>query len=170
MSLISKVSSFHRMSITNKEIEGLSYVELKALLAKKREAEIDRVTKELTAARGIVASLEAQLVNLDVTAPAPAPTAPAAIIPAPAKRGPKPKGGSYVGNGKPAKTKKVKAQRGAVGEAITTFVSSKGKAGAHVSDIAAATGFKPANITAFFYAKANLKKFKKVAPATFATK
>jgi hypothetical protein len=49
---------------TAKEAEGLSYLELKDLLEKKKEAEIEKVTKELTAARGIVASLEAQLANL----------------------------------------------------------------------------------------------------------
>jgi hypothetical protein len=145
---------------TAKEAEGLTYQQLKDLLEKKKEAEIDKVTKELTAARGIVSSLEAQLANLGV---APAPVA------APVKRGRKP--GSQNGTGKPAKApKKAKGKRGAVGAAITAFVSSKGKSGAKVSEIAAATGFKPANITAFFYAKGNVKKFKKVAPATFAVK
>jgi hypothetical protein len=85
--------------------------------------------------------------------------------PAPAKRGRKVKNSFPPKASKPAK--KSKGKRGAVGEAITAFVSSKGKAGAHLKDIAAATGFKPANITAFFYAKGNAKKFKKVAPATF---
>jgi hypothetical protein len=143
---------------TAKEAEGLSYLELKDLLEKKKEAEIDKVTKELTAAEGIVASLRAQLVNLGVT---PAPAAPKA------KRGRR-KANLF----NPGKTTKVKksGKRGAVGEAITAFVTSKGKAGAKVSDIAAHLSTKPANVTAFFYAKANKTKFKKVAPATFAKK
>ena len=64
----------------------------------------------------------------------------------------------------------VAGKRGAVGAAISAFLSSKGKSGAKVSEIATALGFKPVNVTAFFYSKGNLKKFKKVAPATFAVK
>ena len=72
-------------------------------------------------------------------------------------------------NGATPKTKRAtKGKRGSVGEAITAFVTSKGKTGAHVKDISKETGNKPANVTAFFYAKANKGKFKKVAPATFA--
>jgi hypothetical protein len=67
------------------------------------------------------------------------------------------------------KVKRVKkAKRGAVSASIRAFLASKGKTGARVKDIAAATGHKPANVTAFFYAPANRKAFKKVAPATFA--
>jgi hypothetical protein len=93
--------------------------------------------------------------------------------PTPARRGRKPgtNAAKLNGNRKTAKApKKTKGKRGAVGEAITAFVSSKGKSGAKVSEIATALGFKPANITAFFYAKGNAKKFNKVAPATFALK
>jgi len=137
-------------------ISNLSYDKLEELLNSKKQAEIENKTKELTAARGIVASLEAQLEKLGVV------TTPVA----PVKRGRKIKNSFPMG--KAPKVKKGK--RGAVGEAIRAFVSSKGKAGARVSDIATALGFKPANITAFFYAKGNVKKFKKVAPATFALK
>lgn len=140
---------------TAKEAEGLSYLELKSLLEKKKEAEVDKVTKELTAAEGIVASLRAQLVNLGA--------APSRVK----RRGRKPN----AFKGPTAKTKKPRAKkgkRGAVGAAIKAFVTGKGKAGAHVSEIAKATGNDPKNITAFFYAKANKKAFKKVAPATFA--
>ena|ERR1700677_2130167 len=140
-----------------KEAEGLSYQELKDLLVKKKDAEIDRVTKELTAAEGIVASLKAQLSNLGVTA-----------SPAPNKRGRKPKNAFNLGGQKAGK--KGKAKRGAVGESIRTFLASKGKAGAKISEMASALGFKPANVTAFFYSKNNRKVFKKVAPATFAIK
>jgi hypothetical protein len=80
--------------------------------------------------------------------------------------------------GRPAKaTKSAKApvskktnrgKRGAIGQAIKAFLAGKGKTGAHVKDIAAATKNKPANVTAFFYAPGNKKAFKKVAPATFA--
>ena len=152
------------MSTPSKEVADLSYVELKDLLEKKKESEIDKVTKELVAARGIVASLEAQLANLGIV--------PASLA-TPKRRGRKPN--SFKLNGaspkspKPAKTgKKAKGARGAVGAAIRAFVASKGKAGAKVSEIASATGNKPVNITAFFYAKGNKKDFKKVAPATFA--
>jgi hypothetical protein len=70
---------------------------------------------------------------------------------------------------KPAKAKQIKrAKRGAVGDSIRAFLATKGKAGAKVKEIAEATGNKAANVTAFFYAKANKKAFKKVAPATFA--
>jgi len=157
-----EVSSFSDMSSTTaKEAEGLSYQELKDLLEKKKAAEIDKVTSELTAARGIVASLEAQLVNLGATS-APAT---AALV----KRGRKPSGIKPDSVAQPPKIKGA-GKRGAVGAAIGAFVSSKGKSGAKVSEIATALGFKPVNVTAFFYSKGNLKKFKKVAPATFAVK
>jgi hypothetical protein len=55
-------------------------------------------------------------------------------------------------------------------EAILKYLSTVGEAGAKINDIAAAVGNKPANVTAFFYAKGNVKKFKKAAPATFAVK
>ena len=135
-------------------INNLSYDKLEELLASKKAHEIENKTKELTAAKGIVASLEAQLEKLGVV------TAPVA----PVKRGRK------IKNNFPPQAKapkKGKGKRGAVGEAITAFVASKGKAGAKVAEIAAHLGTKPANVTAFFYAKGNRKKFKKVAPATF---
>jgi hypothetical protein len=122
------------MSTTTKELDALSYQELKALTEKKKVEEIDKVKKELTSAEGIVAALKAQLVNL----------------------------------GEMIEEVATPKRRGAVGDAIRAFVGSKGKAGAKVSEIAAATGNKPANVTAFFYSKANKKTFKKVAPATFA--
>lgn len=148
-------------STTAKEAEGLSYQELKDLLEKKKAAEIDKVTSELKAARGIVASLEAQLANLGATfAPATA-----RLV----KRGRKPNGFKPDSAVK-LRTVKRTGKRGAVGAAIGAFVSSKGKSGAKVSEIATNLGFKPANVTAFFYAKGNLKKFKKIAPATFAVK
>ncbi len=143
---------------TAKEAEGLTYQQLKDLLEKKKEAEIDKVTKELTAARGIVASLEAQLANLGV--------APATATTTPAKRGRKPN--RFKLNGaKPAKVKKGK--RGKLGQSITDFLVGKGKAGAHVKDIAAHVGTKPVNITAWIYSTGK-SKVKKVAPATFALK
>jgi hypothetical protein len=143
-------------------ISSLSYVQLAELLSTKKEQEIDKVTKELTAARGIVASLEAQLANLGIV--------PAASAAAPTKRGRKPTAFKLSGASPKGATsdKKTKVKRGAVGEAIRAFVAKAGKAGAKVSEIAAATGNKAANVTAFFYAKGNKKDFKKVAPATFA--
>jgi len=140
-------------------INNLSYTQLIELANTKKAEEIEAVTHKLKEARGIVAALEAQLENLGVV------TAPAV---APVKQGRKIK--NRVGNGKPAAVRKVKAKRGAVGAAITAFVSSKGKAGAHVKEIAAATGFKVPNITAFFYARANKTKFKNLGKATFALK
>ena len=134
-------------------ISTLSYDKLEELLTAKKQHEIENKTKELTAARGIVASLEAQLEKLGVGAPAPV------------KRGRK------VGSKnvfKPAK--KAKGKRGAVGQAITKLVADAGKKGVHVGDIAKALGSKPTTVTAFFYAIGNKKKFKKVAPATFALK
>jgi len=146
------------MSTTAKDIEGLSYLELKALLEKKKETEISEVKKKLTAAEGIVAELQAQLANLGETA-----------APSGKRRGRKP-GSKNKSKGPIAKKAMAdkKAKRGAVGAAIRAFVASKGKAGAKVAEIAAHLGSKPANVTAFFYAKGNKKEFKKVAPATFA--
>ena len=145
------------MSTTSKEAEGLSYLELKALLEKKKEAEIDKVTKELTAAEGIVASLRAQLVNLGVgTAPV-------------KRRGRKPN--AFKMNGAaPKKTRTKKGKRGAVGDSIRAFLAKKGARGAHVKEIAEAIGNKAANVTAFFYAKANKGKFKQPGKATWAVK
>ena len=59
---------------------------------------------------------------------------------------------------------------GAAGEAILKYLSTKGKEGAHVKEIATAVGNSPANVTAYFYAGAGKKHTKKVAPATFALK
>jgi hypothetical protein len=135
-------------------INNLSYSQLTELLKEKKDKEIESVTHKLKEATGIVVALEAQLENLGVV------TASAA----PVKRGRK------IKNNLPPKAKapkKAKGKRGAVGEAITKFVSSKGKAGAKVSEIATALKMKPANITAFFYAKANKKKFKNLGKATF---
>jgi hypothetical protein len=91
--------------------------------------------------------------------------------PAPMRRGRKPGSKNKSTGSAEKKTKTTKkGKRGAVGAAIRAFVEKAGKSGAKVSDIAAATGNKPANVTAFFYAKGNAKQFKKVAPATFALK
>ena len=80
----------------------------------------------------------------------------------PAKRGRKPT--------KPAKVKvkKTRGKRGALGESILKFLSTKGKEGAHVKDIASHVGTKPTNITAFAYTTGKKKGVKKVGPATFA--
>ena len=136
----------------------MSYFELKTLLESKKTAEIDKVKNELKAAEGIVDALRAQLVNLGEM-----PTAPAA---APKRRGRTPN--AFKGPVAKKTRGKQKGKRGAVGEAITAFVTKAGKAGATVHDIAAHMNTKPANVTAFFYAKANKKKFKKVGKATFA--
>lgn len=85
-----------------------------------------------------------------------------------AKRGPK-SGVQAEKATKPAK-KSRKSKRGSVGTSIKAFVTSKGKAGAKVSEIAQALKMNPKNITAYFYAKGNKMKYKKVAPATFALK
>jgi hypothetical protein len=67
-----------------------------------------------------------------------------------AKRGRKPKGDAPVAAS--AKPKKIKrGKRGALGEGILNFLQPKGKEGAHVKDIAAGIGSKPANVTAYFY-------------------
>jgi len=55
---------------------------------------------------------------------------------------------------------------------LLKFLQGKGKAGAHINDIAAAIKTKPANITAWFYSTGQVhvkaKTLKKVAPATYA--
>ena len=94
-------------------------------------------------------------------------------LPAKAKRGRKPSKasktkGNYAGNGR--KAKKTRGKRGSVSEGILKFLSTKGDAGAHVKDIAAATGNKPANVTAYFYSKAGKKNTKALGGATFALK
>jgi hypothetical protein len=63
-----------------------------------------------------------------------------------------------------------RAKRGAVSSAIASYVTKAGKKGAHVKDISAATGIKPANVTAFFYSPKGKKEFKNLGKATFAAK
>ena len=93
-------------------------------------------------------------------------------------------GGSPKKRGRPAKMKKANAaenekpapkrnrksgKRGALGEKVLKFLAPKGKEGAHVKDIAAAVGTKPANVTAWTYTTGKTK-VKRVKPATFAIK
>ncbi len=80
------------------------------------------------------------------------------------------KGGDAANNGKPVSNRSHKAgKRGALGAKILKFLSTKGKEGAHVKDIASAVGSKPANITAWTYTTGKTK-VKKVKPATYAVK
>ena len=58
-------------------------------------------------------------------------------------------------------------KRGNLTAAILKYLSTKGKEGAHVKDIAAHVGTKPANVTAWTYTTGK-SKVKKVKPATFA--
>jgi hypothetical protein len=82
----------------------------------------------------------------------------------------KSKGGDVVNIGKPAAKKGRKsAKRGALGAKILKFLSSKGKEGAHVKDIAVYAGSKPANVTAWTYTTGK-SKVRRVKPATFAIK
>jgi hypothetical protein len=75
---------------------------------------------------------------------------------------------------KAPKTKRVKrAKKGKMSDSIISFLAGKGKTGAHIKDIAAGVGTKPANITAWFYSPTGKrvlksKALKKVGPATFA--
>ena len=86
-----------------------------------------------------------------------------------AKRGRKPAAvAKSVKAAKPAK--KRKGKRVAVGAKVLEYVSSKGKAGAHVNDISSATGIPKANVTAYFYSKAGKSKTKNLGKATFAIK
>jgi len=71
---------------------------------------------------------------------------------------------------KPAKkAKRGSKKRGNLSADILKFLSTKGKEGAHVKDIAAAVGSKPVNVTAWTYSTGK-DKVKKVKPATFALK
>jgi hypothetical protein len=73
-------------------------------------------------------------------------------------------------NGKPtSKQGRKSGKRGALGKDILKFLSTKGKEGAHVKDIAAQVGSKPANVTAWTYTTGK-SKVKRVKPATFAIK
>ena len=76
-----------------------------------------------------------------------------------ASKGVKPKG----------KGRRKSGKRGALGSKILEFLGTKGKEGAHVKDIAAAVGTKPANVTAWIYTTGK-SKVKKMKPATFAVK
>lgn len=93
-------------------------------------------------------------------------------------------GGSAEKRGRPAKTsgsgvtKKGKViskrsrrrgKRGALGASILKFLSTKGKDGAHIKDIASHVGTKPGNVTAWTYTTGK-SKVKRVKPATFAIK
>ena len=142
-------------------ISSLSYTQLLELANSKKDKEIEAVQHKLKEAKGIVEALEAQLVNLGVT--------PAAPTTAKRSYPRKITGRAIVGNRKSAKTVK-KAKRGAVGEAIVKFLSTKGKEGAHVKDIATAIGNTPANVTAYFYGGAGKKLAKALGGARFAIK
>ena len=62
------------------------------------------------------------------------------------------KGDNVVSNGKPvSKRGRKPGKRGALGAKVLKFLSTKGKEGAHVKDIAAAVGTKPTNVTAWTY-------------------
>ena len=77
-------------------------------------------------------------------------------------------GGDVVNNGKPAvKIGRKSKKRGALGAAILKYLSTKGKSGAHIKDIATHVGSKPANVTAWTYTTGK-GKVKRVKPATFA--
>ncbi len=85
-------------------------------------------------------------------------------------RGRKP--GFKVAKAQATKTKgkrTSRGKRGALGEDILKFLSPKGKAGAHVKEIAAHVGKPPVNVTAWIYTTGKTK-VKKVKPATFAVK
>jgi hypothetical protein len=144
----------------NNNASELSYDELKALLEKKKQERLTTLHAEIAELKNNLTSKQAELAELTG-------------IPVDATEAPKRRGWP-VGTGKKNNFKgppqpKGRAKRGAVGEAIRAFVLSKGKGGAKIKEIAEATGYKRANVTAFFYAKANRKAFKKVAPATFAS-
>lgn len=73
-------------------------------------------------------------------------------------------------NGKIAsKQRRKRGKHGALGKSILKFLSSKGKEGAHIKDIASHVGTKPANVTAWTYTTGK-NKVKRVKPATFAIK
>lgn len=77
-------------------------------------------------------------------------------------------GGDVVNNGKPAaKIGRKSKKRGALGAGILKYLSTKGKSGAHIKDIATHVGSKPANVTAWTYTTGK-GKVKRVKPATFA--
>lgn len=141
-------------------ISNLSYSDLLKLANDKKASEIESVQHKLKEAKGIVDSLEAQLINLGVGSTAPV------------KRGRKPNAFNPLKPAKVAKKGKTasKGKRGAVGEAIAEVVAKAGKKGIHVTDIAKATGFEVPNVTAFFYAKANKPKYKNLGKATWAAK
>jgi hypothetical protein len=91
---------------------------------------------------------------------------------APKKRGRpvKVKSTAIGNNGKSAtKRRRQAGKRGALGSDILKFLSTKGKEGAHVKDIASHLGTKPTNVTAWAYATGK-SKVKKVKPATLAIK
>jgi hypothetical protein len=75
-----------------------------------------------------------------------------------AKRGRKPRGPAKAKVAKVKVRKGRRAKRGALGAGILKFLSPKGKAGAHVKDIAAAIGSKAPNVTAWFYSTGKKNK------------
>ena len=79
-------------------------------------------------------------------------------------------GSTAVKKSKPtSKRGRKPGKRGALGQGILKFLSTKGKEGAHIKDIAAQVGTKPANVTAWTYTTGKTK-VKRVKPATFAIK
>ena len=80
------------------------------------------------------------------------------------------KSADTVKSEKPTATRGRKSsKRGSLGAGILKFLSTKGKEGAHVKDIATHVGTKAANVTAWTYTTGK-SKVKRVKPATFAIK
>jgi hypothetical protein len=87
----------------------------------------------------------------------------------PAKKRGRPAKIQTNGNAKKSKPLKKRAKRGALGKSILTFLTTRGKEGAHINDIATHVGTKPANVTAWAYSTGK-RKVKRVKPATYAIK
>jgi hypothetical protein len=84
------------------------------------------------------------------------------------KHVPKSRGTHKAEASKGTPTKKAtRAKRGVLGKAILKFLSSKGKEGAHVKEVAAAVKAKVPNVTAWFYSTGK-KSTKKLGGNRFA--
>lgn len=134
LSHIGREPILQRMS-NSKDAADLTYEELKTLLEGKKSERISTLEKEIAELEQSLSSKKSELTELTGS---PAPVK--------AKRGRKPKGFSTVA--KAAKnTSRGRSSR--LKEKVVAFLSSKGKEGAHIDEIAKHLGKPKANVNAF---------------------
>jgi hypothetical protein len=120
----------------SKDASDLSYEELKNLLESKKSERISVLEKEISELEQSLAGKKNEFAELTGVSAAPK-----------EKRGRKPKGFASIGK-KEAKNSS-RGRSSGLKDKIVAFLSSKGKEGAHVDDIAKHVGKPKANVNAF---------------------